>query len=126
MNASQESADKIPTTLTRPGAARFWLAVLLTGIGAGIGAAVLTRLLQLVQHLVWPGPDLLYAAARAGAGRHVCVLLGAGLLTRAGQIVLRRLTSGNGIDITEAISRFAGRLPALRTLGSAVLSVLLA
>jgi H+/Cl- antiporter ClcA len=39
--------------------------------------------------------------------------------------VLHRLTSGNGIDITEAISRFAGRLPVLRTLGSAVLSVLL-
>ena len=125
LNAPQESADKIPATLTRPGAARFWLAVLLTGIGAGIGAAVLTRLLQLVQHLVWPGPDLLDAAARAGAWRHVYVLLAAGLLTGAGQIVLRRLTSGNGIDITEAISRFAGRLPARRTLGSAVLSVLL-
>jgi H+/Cl- antiporter ClcA len=125
LNAPQESADKIPATLTRPGAARFWLVVLLTGIGAGIGAAVLTRLLQLVQHLVWPGPDLLDAAARAGAWRHVCALLGAGLLTGAGQIVLHRLTSGNGIDITEAISRFAGRLPALRTLGSAVLSVVL-
>jgi H+/Cl- antiporter ClcA len=51
-------------------------------------------------------------------------LLGAGLLTGAGQIVLRRLTSGNGIDITEAISLHAGRLPAVRTLGSAVLSIL--
>jgi H+/Cl- antiporter ClcA len=45
------------------------------------------------------------------------------MLTGAGQIVLRRLTSGNGIDITEAISRQAGRLPALRTVGSAVLSI---
>jgi H+/Cl- antiporter ClcA len=52
-------------------------------------------------------------------------LLGAGLLTGGGQIVLHRLTGGNGIDITEAISRFAGRLPARRTLGSALLSVLL-
>jgi H+/Cl- antiporter ClcA len=57
--------------------------------------------------------------------RHIFVLLGAGLLTGAGQIILHRLTGGNGIDITEAISRFAGRLPAVRTLGSAVLSVLL-
>jgi len=54
----------------------------------------------------------------------VWVLLAAGLLTGGGQIVLRRLTSGNGIDITEAISLQAGRLPALRTLGSAVLSIL--
>jgi H+/Cl- antiporter ClcA len=124
-DASQEGPDKIPATLTRPGAGRFWLAVLLTGIGAGISAAVLTRLLQLVQHLVWPGPDLLDAAASAGALRHIVVLLGAGLLTSAGQLILHRLTGGNGIDITEAISRFAGRLPAVRTLGSAVLSVLL-
>jgi H+/Cl- antiporter ClcA len=50
--------------------------------------------------------------------------MAAGLLTGAGQLLLRRLTSGNGIDITEAISEHAGRLPALRTLGSAVLSIL--
>jgi chloride channel protein, CIC family len=124
-NSQQDAADKIPATLVRPGAAGFWLTVLLTGIGAGISAAVLTRLLQLVQHLAWPGPDLLDAAASAGAWRHVVVLVGAGLLTGAGQIVLHRLTGGNGIDITEAISRFAGRLPAWRTLGSAVLSVVL-
>jgi H+/Cl- antiporter ClcA len=74
---------------------------------------------------MWPGPNLLDAAAHAGAWRHVWVLLGAGVLTGAGQLILRRLTSGNGIDITEAISEFAGRLPALRTLGSAVLSILL-
>jgi CIC family chloride channel protein len=125
VTAPQEGPDKIPATLTRPGAAAFWVAVLLTGMGAGISAAVLTRLLELVQHLAWPGPDLLDAAARAGAWRHILVLLGAGLLTGAGQISLHRLTSGNGIDITEAISRFAGRLPAVRTLGSAVLSVVL-
>jgi H+/Cl- antiporter ClcA len=109
----------------RPGATGFWLAVLLTGAGAGVAAAVLTRLLQLVQHLVWPGPDLLDAAAHAGAWRHVLVLLGAGLLTGAGQIALHRLSSANGIDISEAISLFAGRLPAWRTLGSALLSVVL-
>lgn len=125
MDPQQEGPGSIPATLTRPGAAGFWLAVLLTGAGAGIAAAVLTRLLQLVQHLVWPGPDLLDAAAHAGGWRHVWVLLGAGFLTGAGQIVLHRLSSANGIDISEAISLFAGRLPALRTLGSALLSVLL-
>jgi H+/Cl- antiporter ClcA len=124
VESSAEDLDKIPATLTEPGAARFWLAVALTGAGAGFGAAILTRLLQLVQHLVWPGPTLLDAAARAGAWRHVLALLAAGLLTGAGQIVLQRLTSGNGIDITQAISSFAGRLPVKRTLGSAVLSIL--
>ncbi len=126
-HGNDQARAHIPATLAQPGAARFWLAVILTGIGAGIGAAVLTRLLEAVQHLMWPGPgaNLLAAAQAAGAGRHIAVLLGAGVLTGAGQIVLGRLTSGNGIDITEAIWFSSGRLPALRTLGSAVLSVLL-
>jgi H+/Cl- antiporter ClcA len=122
--ATSDDATSIPPTLGSPGAAPFWLAVALTGLGAGIAAILLTRLLQIVQHFFWPGPDLLDAAARADAERHVLVLLGAGVLTGAGQLVLQRLTSGNGIDITEAITRNAGRLPALRTLGSAVLSVI--
>jgi H+/Cl- antiporter ClcA len=119
----QESS--IPPTLLSKRAVYFWLAVILTGAGAGIGAIVLTELLQSVQHLFWPGADLLTAASQANPWRHIYVLLGAGVLTGAGQIALRRLTSGNGIDIAQAISEFAGRLPAVRTLGTAVLSVLL-
>src|ERR1700761_868121 len=114
----------IPPTLTAPRALIFWSAVLTTGVGAGLGAAVLTRLLFLVQHRAWPGPHLLDAARQAGAWRHVGVLLGAGILTGIGQVVLRKLSSGNSIDITEAITNFAGRLPPLRTLGSATLSVI--
>lgn len=115
--------DLIPATLARLGAAPFWLAVLLTGIGTGIAAAALTRLLELVQRMVWggSGTDLLHAAKQAGAGRHILVLLGAGAMTGVGQIILRRLSSGNGIDTTAAIWFFAGRMPAWRTLGSALL-----
>jgi len=102
---------------------RFWLAIVLTGLATGACAAALTLILQAVQHLVWPGPTLLDAAEQATAWRHILVLLAAGLVTGAGQIVLVRLTSSNSIDITEAIWFSAGRLPALRTLGSAVLSV---
>ncbi len=46
-------------------------------------------------------------------------------MTGAGQLLLTRLSSGNGIDITAAIWFQAGRLPAWRTLGSAVLSVII-
>ena len=102
---------------------RFWLAIVLTGIGTGAGAAALTLILQAVQHFVWPGPTLLDGADQATPWRHILALLGAGLATGAGQIILVRLTSGNSIDIAEAIWFSAGRLPALRTLGSAVLSV---
>src|SRR5580704_10138425 len=104
-------------------APRFWLAIVLTGFGTGASAAALTLILQAVQHQAWPGASLVEAASQAPPWRHILVLLGAGLATGAGQIVLVRLTSGNSIDITEAIWFSAGRLPALRTLGSAVLSV---
>jgi H+/Cl- antiporter ClcA len=114
----------IPPTLTSPTATAFWLAILLTGLGAGIGAGVLTLLLQGIEHMVWPGPNILDAAAQSPYPRHLLVLLGAGLLTGAGQFCLRRLTSANGIEITEAITRYAGRLPAVRTLGSALLSII--
>ena len=123
--------DAVPATLAQPGALWFWLAVTLTGIGAGVAAIALTEVLTALQHLLWPPPgngptngaSLLDAATQAGPARHILVLLGAGLLTGLGQIVLKRLSSGNGIDITAAIWFHAGRLPALRTLGSAVLSV---
>jgi len=123
----QPASDRIPSTLVHPGAAHFWLAVLLTGAGTGVAAAALTRLLELVQRVTWngSGTHLLEAAQQAGAWRHILALLGAGAVTGAGQIVLGRLSSGNGIDTTAAIWFQAGRMPALRTLGSAVLSVII-
>src|ERR1022692_1888803 len=138
-----DNGNMIPSTLARSGAARFWLAVLLTGIGTGIAAAALTRLLEMVQHVMWngPGTNLLDAAEHASPLRHILVLLGAGLVTGAGQIILKHLSSGNGtgagqiilkhlssgngIDTTAAIWFHAGRMPALRTLGSALLSVVI-
>ena len=117
----------IEPILAQRRAAGFWLAVLLTGTGTGLAAAALTGLLELVQHLMWGGDglDLLQAASGAGPWRHIAALLGAGLLTGAGQLLLTRLSSGNGIDITAAIWFHAGRLPALRTLGSAILSIVI-
>ena len=116
-----------PPISARRSAVRFWLAVLLTGAGTGLAAAALTGLLQWVQHFMWGGggSDLLEAASRAPPWRHLVVLLGAGLLTSAGQLLLTRLPSANGIDITTAIWFYAGRLPAIRTLTSAVLSVVI-
>jgi len=122
---AQPDDARIPATLLQAGAPRFWLAVLCTGIGAGASAIILTRLLEIVQHLVWAGSGthILEAAEGAGTWRHIFVLLGAGAVVGLGQLVLVRLSSGNGIDITSAIWFSAGRLPVVRTLGSAVLSV---
>jgi H+/Cl- antiporter ClcA len=120
-------AQMLPPMLAQRRAAGFWLAVVLTGVGTGLAAAALTGLLEVVQHLVWGsnGLDVLQAATQAPPWRHLAALAGAGLITGAGQLLLTRLSSGNGIDITAAIWFQAGRLPALRTLGSAVLSVVI-
>jgi chloride channel protein, CIC family len=117
----------IPATLRRPGAPQFWLAVLLTSVATGLAAAGLTRFLEQVQHFVWSGSgtNILEAVAQASATRHMVVLISAGLVTGAGQIILRQLSSGNGIDTTAAIWFYAGRMPRLRTLGSAVLSIII-
>jgi len=99
------------STLARRNMAAFWLATVATGAGTGLAAAALTRLLEWVQRLVWGGTgrDILHAASEATPSRHLVALFGAGLLTGAGQLLLRRLSSGNGIDITAAIFLQSGR-----------------
>ncbi len=126
-SSTTESVEqKIPATVTHLGAIFFGAAVGATGFGAGAGAAALMLLLRVVQHWAWPGSGtLLESAAAASPERHVAILLAAGLLTGVGQMILVRLASGNGIDIAEAIWFSAGRLPALRTLGSALLSIVI-
>jgi chloride channel protein, CIC family len=124
-NPSARNGDAIPTTLLHPRALRFWLAVVLIGVSTGLGAIALEKLLEAVQRIAWhgSGTEILDAARQASLIRHVLILLGAGLLTGVGQFILKQLSSGNGIDTTAAIWFYAGRMPALRTLGSAVLSI---
>lgn len=123
--SSPANGDAIPATLGNPVAGRFWLAILLTGVGTGLGAAGLTRLLELIQQLAWRGSptNILEAAEHASVARHLLVLVGGGLLTGLGQLLLKQLSSANGIETTAAIWLQAGRMPAVRTLGSAVLSI---
>lgn len=99
--------------------------MILIGVAAGLGGAALTTLLYQVQALFWPSnsPSLLTAAGAAPAMHKILVLAGAGIVTALGQLVLVRLTSGNAIEITSALWFHAGRLPALKTMGSALLSV---
>jgi chloride channel protein, CIC family len=101
--------------------------VLLTGASTGLAASALAVLLELTQHALWGGHglDLLEGAARAPPWLHLAVLTGAGVVTGAGQFLLTRLPSGSSIDISAAIWLHAGRLPKLRTLASATLSVVI-
>jgi hypothetical protein len=67
MKSPDTEALGVPATLMSEGALAFWAAVVLTGAGAGFAAVALTMLLGKVQQWMWPGPDLLDAAASAAA-----------------------------------------------------------
>lgn len=128
MPTTMEATDNsgaIPATLDQPSAPRFWLSVMGIGVLTGLAAGLLTRLLEWTQRNLWggDGKDILDVAQHTTALRIVLILIGAGVLTGIAQVVLRKLSSGNDIDTTAAIWFRAGRVPALRTLGSATLSV---
>jgi len=128
MTIGHAQLDEIPATLASRGARRFWAAVVFIGVGTGVSAGVLTRVLEWVEAFVWRGSahdTLVEAVSRTSAIHRVVVLVAAGAITGLGQIVLRMLSSGNGIDVTEAILFHAGRLPRLRTVASAILSVVI-
>jgi CIC family chloride channel protein len=118
--------ETIPSTLRHPVAVRFWIALAGIGVATGLGAAALTRLLEHVQSLAWhgSGTDILSSAQNVSGTRCIIILRIAGLVTGVGQVLLRRLSSANGIETTAAIWFHAGRMPPLRTLGSAILSIL--
>lgn len=90
---NEAKAARIPSTLHHQSARRFWRAIGLTGIATGLGAALLTKLLEWVQQVAWHGSatDILTAAEHASLLKHVVVLGSAALLTGFGQLVLKRL-----------------------------------
>ena len=85
--AEPRSGAKVPATLRDPGAIRFWIAVVLTGLCAGLGAALLTLLFDATQELAWGAAEpsaLLEAAWQASPQRHLGLLLAAGLAISVG------------------------------------------
>src|SRR5436190_22240489 len=76
---------------------RFWLAVLLTGAAAGLGAVLLVELLHIVESLCWSTGGLNEAAQSAAPlMRRLIVPLGAGVLVYAIAYLMRQPLSGHG------------------------------
>jgi CIC family chloride channel protein len=103
----------------------FWLIVVLTGVGGGLGAGLLMHVLYGMQHLCWSyeSGGFIEAVKRATAGRRVLVLLCAGLFAGIARWLLNLSTGGHGGEICETIWFHAGKFPGMRTLARAVLSV---
>lgn len=101
------------------------VAVLLTGVAAGVGGVTLTWLLHLVQHLGYGFGEPVFEAAvqQASPLRRVAALAGGGALAGLGWAVLRR-SVGPQMSINRAVSGPDGRLEVGRTVVDAILQIL--
>ncbi len=106
---------------------RFWLLVILTGVGAGLGGGLLMELLHATQHLCWSYDTgtFLEGVQQSTASRHVLVLLCAGLVAGVGRQIIRTATGGHAGELAQTIWFHSGQLPTVATLARATLSIVL-
>ncbi len=106
---------------------RFWAALVVTGVGAGLGAGVLMRLLYVVQQWTWGAGsgDFLAAVQRSSAGYRIGALFAAGAVVGVIRWLWNLQKGGHSGELTAAIWFHAGRLPVLRTLANAVTSIVI-
>jgi CIC family chloride channel protein len=104
-----------------------WVAVLLTGVAAGLGADLLIALLRAVQHASFDSSSGTFLAAveRSSSSRRVLVLALAGLIAGVGWYLLRRFSRGGGGDIAGVVWTRDGVVPRFPALANAVLSIVI-
>ncbi|MEA2197708.1 MAG: hypothetical protein QOJ25_1759 [Solirubrobacteraceae bacterium] len=107
--------------------ARFWGLAVAIGVAAGLAAAVLTLLLYLVEDKSWSyaSGSFLSAVTRAGASRHVIVLLLAGVIAAIGGLAIRRVPGSGAGEISDGLWLGGGRMAFWRSQARAVLSTVI-
>ncbi|MFK0295422.1 chloride channel protein [Streptomyces sp. NPDC090442] len=107
--------------------ARFWALVVATGVLAGVAGAALMVVLHTAAHLTYSyrSGSFLTAVEQAGALRRVVALAVAGAVAGIGWWLLRWWTGPGSSEVSTALWRNEGRLPLPRSLGTAVLSVVI-
>ena len=106
--------------------ARFWGIVVILGVVTGVGAIALVALLHLVEHLAYgyrSGPFLDGVAAAAG-WRHVVALVVAALIVCVGLILLQRLPTSGGTEVSEALWLRGAKLDWIPSVARGVLSII--
>ena len=103
---------------------RFWLAVILAGVAAGLLGALMMALLFNVQYTAFGYHEgtLQYGVEHAPAARRIASLLIAGVFGGVTWFLLRRYTRGEPSEIDEAIWSGNGQLSFRRCLGTSVIS----
>lgn len=104
--------------------ARFWMLVVLVGVGAGLGGAALIELLRAVQHLAWSyhAGNFLEGVDRSSSTRRVLVLLVGGVVAGAGALLLAGRGAG---EVSEAVWLRRARVPLVASLARAVHSIVI-
>lgn len=104
---------------------KFWLFIVITGIGAGLGADGLMALLTTVQHVSYNYEQGYFqtAVAQVSAWHRLAVLIAAGLLATFMVWLLRKLSHGANSDIVHAIWFQSGRVSFWHTIVQAMLSM---
>ena len=104
--------------------ARFWMLVVLIGLGAGLGGACLIELLRAVQHLAWSyhSGDFLDAVKRTSSTRRVLVLLVGGVVAGTGTMLLGRRSPG---EVSEALWLRSARVPFWASIARAIHSIVI-
>ncbi|HET9146436.1 MAG TPA: chloride channel protein, partial [Acetobacteraceae bacterium] len=104
---------------------KFWLLVVLTGIGAGIGAGLLMKLLRAVQHLCYSyhAGNFLDGVRHMPIQRRLIVVFLAGIVASLGVWLLKRGSGGSGGKLNERIWFHSGLLSEGKTIAQAVLSI---
>ncbi len=103
---------------------RFWVALVITGVAAGVFGALTLLLLFTVQHLAFnysSGP-FEQAVERSSDARRLIVLVIAGAFGGPAWYVLRRYTKGEKSEVDDSIWTGDGRLSFRRCLGTGVIA----
>jgi CIC family chloride channel protein len=104
---------------------RFWAIVVVLGVATGVGACALVGLLHLVEHLAYgfrKGP-FLDGVAAAAKWRRVAALLVAAAVVGVGTLILGRLPTSGGAEVSEALWLEGARLDFVASIGQGVVSI---
>ncbi len=104
---------------------RFWMLVVLVGLGAGIAGALLMELLRAVQHLAWSyhSGNFLDAVQRTSSAHRVIVLVIGGVVAGAGAMLLSRF--GSPGEVSEALWLRGAHVPLAASIARGVHSIVI-
>lgn len=104
----------------------FWLLVIISGVGAGLGGAGLMLLLHATQHFAWgyTSGNFLSGVKQVSLARLWLVVVSAGLFVAVGRNLLRRSTGGHSGELAAVIWLHGARMPFWSSVARAVFSII--